>query len=235
MAARSFASRRRGSTDVSPPGRRRPGARRSREALPLGAMLSLAMASGCGGSEATRNRTFYHWSLGEEGRAFERPYPALDWPPGAEQPQFVGVSVLDGAVRFSRPRDWRLRQASDDPDEPYVHYVSPSAYAFAVYRRPDSPTDEWSSIRARFEADVAASSARIVGRAVPMAVARGQGFAYSIEREVDAAQQPLIARSREMLLRDDQLVALVQIVHQEKNFANVDAELLRVVESLHLY
>lgn len=197
-------------------------------------LLALSALAACGGSQATTNRTFYNWALGSDARAFERAYPALDWPKNSENPAFSGVSVLGGAVRFSRPRTWRMRQASNRPDEPYVHYVSTQAYAFAVYQRRDRASDPWKDILARYEEDVQASGARIVARPVPVAVWRGRGWVYGIERDVPAAQAPLLSRSREMLLRGRKRVVLAQIVHQEKDFEDVDDELLRVVESLRL-
>jgi hypothetical protein len=112
--------------------------------------------------------------------------------------------------------------------------VSPSAYAFAIYQRRDPPTDTWEEILGRFEADVEATGGTIVGGAVPFAVARGQGWGYSIERQVEATRHPLVARSREYVLRDDNVVVLVQIVHQEKDLSDVDDELLRAVGTLHL-
>src|SRR5688572_1559710 len=61
------------------------------------AFAILAGAAGCGGAatnEASKNRTFYDWSLGDGSQAFERPYPRLNWPEKTENPRFIGVSVL---------------------------------------------------------------------------------------------------------------------------------------------
>jgi hypothetical protein len=197
-----------------------------------GVLLSVCA---CGGaSDATKNRTFYDWSLGDGSQSFEQPYPSLDWPQKVADPAFVGVSVLGNKVHFSRPSNWRLRNASNRPAEPYIHYVSPNAYSFAIYQRRDPPGDSWQDIVKRYEADVESAGAKIVGRVVPMATANGQGRAFSVEREVESAKHPLSSRSREMLIRSGELVVLVQIVHQEPNFEAVDHELLRAVATIQL-
>jgi hypothetical protein len=204
-------------------------------AVSLGA-LSLG-TTGCGGagaSDATKNRTFYDWSLGDGSQAFERPYPRLDWPEKTPSSRFIGVSVLQDQVYFSRPRNWRVRNASNRPGEPYIHYVSPNAYSFAIYQRRDPPADPWKVILDRYTADVESVGAKIAGRLVPMATSNGQGRAFTIERQVEAAKRPLESRSREIVLKSGKLVVLVQIVHQEQNLEAVDDELLRAVATIHL-
>jgi len=215
-------------------GRRSPcGGPLPRRLLALSLLVSSLVAC-AGTSQATRNRTFYDWSLGDGSAAFEREYPKLDWPSNLAHATFIGVSVLDGAVRFSRPRNWRIQSASSRPAEPFIHYVSPNAYSFAIYQRPDSPRDGWREILARYEADVAAVGARIVGQRVPMATYWGQGRAYTIERDVEASKSPLQSHSREMLIRSKNRIVLVQIVYQEPNLAAVDQELLRALETMEV-
>jgi hypothetical protein len=199
------------------------------------ALLSAAAWScGAGTSDATKNRTFYDWSLGDGSQAFEKPYPKLNWPENSEDGPFVGVVVLGDRVRFSRPRNWRVRNASNRPAEPYIHYVSPNAYSFAIYQRRDPPDDAWKEILGRYEADVESVGAKIVGRLVPMATANGQGRAFSVDRDVEAAKHALASHSREMVIRSGKMVVLVQIVHQEQNLAAVDKELLRAVATIQL-
>jgi len=197
-----------------------------------GAFFALSLV-GCA-SQATKNHTFYDWSLGAGSAAFEQEYRRLDWPSDAPQATFIGVSVLEGAVRFSRPREWRILSASSRPGEPFIHYVSPNAYSFAIYQRRDPPGDGWQEILARYEADVAAVGAKMVGQRVPMATYWGQGRAYTIERDVATTQGPLHSHSREMVIRSNHRVVLVQIVYQERNLAAVDQELLRVLETMEV-
>ena len=199
--------------------------------------FTITASWGCGGaasSEATKNRTFYDWSMGDSSRAFERPYPSLNWPTNPQLPRFVGVSVLQDQVYFSRPSNWRIRNASNRPGEPYIHYVSPNAYSFAIYQRRDPPGDSWQQILDRYTADVDAKKATITGRLIPMATANGQGRAFTVERQVEAAKRPFESKSREIVLRSGNMVALVQIVHQEQNLEAVDDELLRAVATIHL-
>jgi hypothetical protein len=203
-------------------------------AISAAAAVGIALV-GCGGtSQAARNRVFYDWSLGEGSPAFERQYPRLNWPSKSPDPPFLGVSVLDGAVRFSRPRNWRIRSASSRPGEPFIHYVSPNAYSFAIYQRRDPPGDSWKEILQRYEADVTDTGAKIIGQRVPMATYWGQGRAYTIEREVPATKAPFASHSREMVIRSKQRVVLVQIVYQEANLAAVDRELLRALETMEV-
>jgi len=204
----------------------------ARTALSALGLLALGLL-GCGGAnEASKNRTFYDWSLGDGTRSFEQEYPPLDWPENAARPDFIGVQVLDGGVRFSRPRNWLVRGASSRPGEPYIQYVSPNAYGFAIYQRKDPPGDEWKEILGRYEADVKAVGARMIGQRVPMATYWGQGRAYSIVRDVEAAKAPLLGQSREMVIRSQNRIVLVQIVSQEPTLANVDKELLRALDTM---
>jgi len=201
------------------------------------ALFSGVMAAGCGGagqSDATKNRTFYDWSLGDGAQAFEKPYPRLNWPEKTESPRFIGVSILQDQVYFSRPRNWRVRNASNRPGEPYIHYVSPNAYSFAIYQRRDPAGDPWKDIIDRYTKDAEDVGAKIVGRLVPMATSNGQGRAFTVDRDVEAAKRPLQSKSREIVLRSGKLVVLVQIVHQEQNLEAVDDELLRAVATIHL-
>jgi hypothetical protein len=223
---------------------RRPDRRLSRGENRAALLAALAAASlaggvltGCGGagqSDATKNRTFYDWSLGDGSQAFEKPYPRLNWPEKTESPRFIGVSILKDQVYFSRPRNWRVRNASNRPDEPYIHYVSPNAYSFAIYQRTDPPGDPWKDIVDRYTKDAEDVGAKIIGRLVPMATSNGQGRAFTVERDVEAAKRPLQSRSREIVLRSGKMVVLVQIVHQEQNLQAVDDELLRAVATIHL-
>lgn len=215
------------------------GARRGVGLGVLGVMVGATLFGGtaCGtaaSKDAAKNRTFYDWSLGDGSQAFERPYPRLNWPEKTESPRFIGVSVLKDQVYFSRPRNWRVRNASNRPGEPYIHYVSPNAYSFAIYQRRDPPADTWQQIIERYNADVESVGAKIIGRLVPMATSNGQGRAFTVDRSVEAAKRPLESRSREIVLRSGQMVALVQIVHQENNLEAVDDELLRAVATIHL-
>jgi hypothetical protein len=206
------------------------------------ALLSLvacgALAS-CGGApdSAQRNRTFYDWSTAGPGATaaqFEQRYPPLDLAEKQPNPEYIGVTIVRGGVRLSRPREWMIREASNEPGRAYIQYTSPNAYSFGIYERPDSPSDLWLDILTRYEDDVASVGAKAVGKRVPVATWRGQGRAYSIERKVEAAKRPLISRSREVVLRGDHRIVIVQIVHDGEDLSGIDAELARVVGTLEV-
>lgn len=159
----------------------------------------------------------------------ETAYPPLD---RAETPggvPWVGVTVVRGGVRLSRPTRWTIRDAGVDPGHAYIQYVSPNAYSFAIYERSDAPTDLWRDVEQRYEDDVAAAGAKVVGKRVPVATATNQGRAYTIERKT-----PLASRSREFLVRSDHRVVLVQIVSQDEDLSRLSAEILEVMSHLEV-
>jgi hypothetical protein len=197
--------------------------------------MALAL-SGCGGAEAASRRTVFDPSI--QGTnvvavgsvALERPIPALDAPtPRASEP-LVGVSVLNDAVRFSRPNRWMIRDASNEAGHEYIHYVSPRAYSFAIYALSDAPTDSWRDILQRYEVDVAAAGGKIVGQRIATATSANQGRAYTIERKVETSR----SRSRELILRGARSVALVQIVTQDDTLSRIGGELLEVLKRLEV-
>src|SRR5690606_27881024 len=104
----------------------------------------------------------------------------------------------------------------------------------ALYERPESPSALWRDILKRYEDDVQSLGAKIVGKRVPLATFKGQGRAYSIERTVEAPKRPLISNSREVLVRGEHRVVLVQIVFEGDSLEPVDGELLRVINTLEV-
>lgn len=196
------------------------------------------LVAGCSGAgeSADKNRVFYDWAVatGEGSTDFEQLYPPLDLIPDPPLPQYMGVTVLRGGVHLSRPKDWMMRDADNSPGQAHVQYISPNAYSFALYERPDSPSDPWRDILLRYEDDVQSLGAKVVGKRVPLAVFRGQGRAYTIQRTVEAPKRPLISGAREILLRSENRVILVQIVFEGENLEPVDAELLRVINTLEV-
>lgn len=200
-----------------------------------------ALLTACSGAPdtAAKNRTFYDWTVATSGdasaaAAFEQRYPPLDLAGAPPMPEYLGYTVLRGGVHLSRPKNWMLRDANNEPAKAVAQYISPNAYTFALYERPDSPLDPWRDVIHRYERDVKASGATIAGGRVPLATAIGQGRAYTIEREVEAAKRPLVSRSREVLLRGEHRIVLVQVVHEGEDLSAVDRELLRVFETLEV-
>jgi hypothetical protein len=160
----------------------------------------------------------------------ERPYPPLDEPSATGG--WIGVSVLGGGVRFSRPARWRLRDASVEAGQSFVRYLSPDAYSFAIYERTDSPGKPWKDILEHYEADVAANGAKALGGRIPIATATNQGRAYTIDRKIES-KDPVLSRSREILVRGAHRVVLVQIVTSEESLARL-SDLLEIIRRIEV-
>jgi hypothetical protein len=204
-----------------------------------GMTLAAQVLCGCGGPSegATKNRTFYDWTVatGDAGaKEFEERYPPLDLAPQEPNPEYVGVTVLRRGIHLSKPKNWLLRDASNLPGQAYVGYISPNAYSFAIYERPEYAGDPWRDMLKRYEDDAQAVGAKITGKRVPIAVGIGQGRAYSVERSVEAAKRPLTSRSREYLVRGNSRVVVVQVVYEGDDLSQVNPELLRVIDTLEV-
>jgi hypothetical protein len=204
--------------------------------LPFVVVLGLTAGCGGGGPAASPPRTVFD-PAGQSGNAVavgwvdvERAYPPLDLATSPAKERMTGVSILNDSVRFSRPARWMIREASNDPGHTFVRYVSPRAYSFAVYQLSDDPSDSWQDIQQRYEVDAAAAGAKVLGQHIAVATATNQGRAYTIERKVEAAR----SRSREILVRGDHLVVLVQVVTQEDSLARIGDELLEVFKHLEV-
>jgi hypothetical protein len=202
--------------------------------LPALAAFCIA-AGGCAGSPepvAFQNQVFYakgavspKTSLAQ----FEQPYPPLD-----QQPAYVGVQVLEGAVRLSRPKAWVIRSASNTPQQRYIEYVSPDQYVVAIYERLESPYDPWRTVMQRYEEDVQQSGGVLLGKAVPVATWSNQGRAYLVQRSVSAPKAPLQSYTREYLLRSDRRIVLLQIVHPGTSIEPLSVELLRPLDTMQV-
>jgi hypothetical protein len=204
--------------------------------------LAVAVASlaGCGGGPpeiALENRVFYQYDdqPSADGRnPFERPYPPLDRKAQGPLPEYIGVSILGGTVRISRPTNWRIRRASLTAERRFIEYVSPNEYLVAIYERTDSPVEPWANILERYEAESKAKGAKLEGERVPVATWNAQGREYVVRRTIKGQRAPYTHLSREVVLRSEHRVDLLEIVHQGESIAPVGGELLRVVETMQL-
>jgi len=200
----------------------------------LAAAALAASLAGCkSGPPATalENHTFYQYDdqPGGPTNAFETPYPALDYKDA--NGEYIGVSILGGTVHFSRPKNWIIRRASLTTQKRFIEYASPNQYVFAVYERLDSPGDSWNDVLGRYEEDAKTSGAEVVAGRVPVASLTAQGREYVVKRNVKASKAPYTNYSREILLRGEHRVELVEIVHQGESVNPVVRELLRVVDT----
>ena len=95
-----------------------------------GLLLAVSLLGCAGGPPlvALENRTFYQRddeARGAERRMlFEQDYPPLNGSVAGAGP-YVGVTVLGGSVRLSRPAGWQIRRASLTPEQRFIEYVSP--------------------------------------------------------------------------------------------------------------
>jgi hypothetical protein len=196
------------------------------------------MLAGCRGAPdpiAFNNRVFYQYDdPNADISEFEGRYPPLDWHEITPLPEYIGVSLLRGAVRLSRPKGWVLAYASNKPMERFVQYVSPNEYLFSIYERVDSPEDLWRDVMSRYEADTKAAGGEILSARVPFATWDTQGRSYVVKRGIKAAKTPFIGMTREILTRSDHRIVLIQIVHQTGTLKPLAGELYRVLQTLSL-
>lgn len=198
-------------------------------------------ATACGGSPAPPPSTIFDPSGSSNSPPpvdvttnpdIERPYAPLDGA-ATDSGRWVGVSVLRGAVRFSRPPGWSIRDASVENGHSFVRYVSPNAYSFAIYERVDAPGKAWREILEHYEGDVTANGAKAIGQRVPVATGANQGRSYTIDRKIES-KEPVLSRSREILLRGDHHIVLVQVVSMEENLSRIAGELLEIFRRLEV-
>jgi hypothetical protein len=200
--------------------------------------LALALCA-CGGSSTT-STTVFDPSGGGPGAPvdvttnpdIEHPFPPLD-ETTAGGAGWIGVSVLRDGVRFTRPARWQIRDASLEPGHSFIRYLSPDAFSFAIYERTDSPGKSWKDILEHYEADVTANGAKAIGQRVPMATAINQGRAYTIDRKIES-KEPVLSRSREILLRGEHRIVLVQIVTSEENLSRLSDQLLEILRRVEV-
>jgi hypothetical protein len=212
----------------------------SRLALGTASLLVALGGVACSGGpvpEALQNKVFYQYDSTsglKAQNALEAPFPSLDKTENAPLPNYMGVSVLQDAVRFSRPKEWVIRSGSVRPEHRYIEYVSPHEYMVSVYELVESPLDPWREIMGRYEEQAKKNGADFVGQRIPVATFNAQGRGYTVKRPVAAAKAPLVNYANEYLLRSDNRVVLLQIVHHGENLAPMDDELRRVVETFEV-
>jgi hypothetical protein len=187
-------------------------------------------------SVAEQNRTFYAYDTASPDliELFEQPFPPLDHAQEGKSPEYRGVSILASHVHVSKPTDWILRSAGNEPGKRFVQYLSPKEYLFAVYEWPDHGDAPWREVLGRYEEAVKASKAEIVEWRIPMATYNTQVRAYRVRRKVPAAKAPLVNMSFELLARSERRIVLVQVVHQGDDVVPLADDLLRVVETLRV-
>ena len=201
------------------------------------AMIAGFVLGACGGTQGPARTVFDPTVQGTNIVAvgsvpLERRQQALDLAASKTSGALMGVSVLNGGVRFARPAGWMIRDASNEAEHRFIRYVSPHAYSFAIYETNDAPADSWHDILERYEVDVTAAGAKAVGQRIVVATNANQGRAYTIERKIEAVQAR--SRSREILLRGGTKVVLVQIVTDEDSLYRISGEVVEVLKHLEV-
>ncbi|AUX44729.1 hypothetical protein SOCE26_061960 [Sorangium cellulosum] len=202
------------------------------------AVAALALLAGCGGSPTAprQDEVFYlHGASGmlSKDTSFEVYFPPLDAPPTDRVPRRIGVGLMNGDVRISRPIDWNVGGADNAPEHRYITYQSPRQFLFSIYERIDSPEDPWPDVLKRYEADLEEQGAQILSGRAPVATANTQGRSYLVKAKIPS--KPVSdAFAHEILVRSPHRVLLVQIVHNENVDASAD-EITAALQSLTVY
>lgn len=207
-----------------------------RRALPFALALCALAGVGCGGSPSapTFDEVFYlHGGRIDKNASYEVYFEKLNIEASAQLPRFVGVGVLEGDVRLSRPIDWYVRGADYTPEERFISYQSPRQFLFSIYERIDHPEDSWADVLRRFEGDLREQGAQILAGRVPVASGNAQGRSYLIKTTV-RAKPPYQSYSHEILLRSDRRLLLVQVVHGE-NTDTIADEITSALKSILVY
>ncbi len=207
-------------------------------ALSLHGLFCLGSVSACGSQPAPvayANHVFYEYDGGggeDLSEVLEQPHVELDLE--SKGMGFIGVEVLGGVARYSRPKDWVIRGGSVRAEGRFIEYVSPRQVIIAVYERLESPDDTWGKILARYEADTEKQGGTLLGKSVPISTFNSQGRAYDIRRGVPAGSQPFVSFSREYVMRSDHRIVLVQIVRPREDYGEAEPELLNFVKSIRI-
>jgi hypothetical protein len=211
----------------------------SRAASATLAGLLTFWVNGCGGSSAVaqQNRTFYSFESGVDEtarRQAEWRYPPLDAAGHSPVLSYQGYAVLNGRVRLSRPNDWVLRGASDEPGKRYIQYLSPRAFLVSLYERPDVYDTPWPQVLKRYEAEAHDTKAELLTRRVPVASFGSQGRAFVVRRHVPGARGAYETLSHEVVARGERRVVLVQVLPQGGSLTPIWGELQRTLETLEV-
>ncbi len=190
-----------------------------------------AVLAGCGGSPTApeRDQTFYLHERGviDKRYSWERYYPPLDHEEDKRLPRRVGVAVLEGAVRLSRPIDWYLRSADYTPERRFISWQSPRSFVFSIYEKTDPVRVTWDVLLNHYEESTKKNGSEILAARIPITTANAQGREYFIRTAIPA-RPDLDAFAHEIVVRSPERVLLVQVVHPD----NADDAMGEIVDAL---
>ncbi len=200
--------------------------------------LGLVAVSGCGGAPSAprTDEVFYLHGGGviDKNKSWEVYFPRFDREKTLNLPRYVGVGVLDGDVRLSRPIDWTLRDADYTAERRFISYQSPRQFTFSVLERVDPQQDTWAQVLRRYESETRAQGSKVLASRQPIGTANSQGRAYLLKTSVKGKPTAFEAYATEILVRNDKRVLLVQVVHKEE-FEQIADEVAVAVSSLVVY
>lgn len=199
-----------------------------------GTLLGLG---GCGGSPTApdRDQVFYLHDRGvvDKRYSWERYFAPLDFEQTRVLPRRVGVAVLDGDVRLSRPVDWVLRSADYTPERRYISWQSPRSFVFTIYERTDPVRVTWDALLERYEESVVKNGSQILAGRIPFSTANAQGREYILKTAIPS-RPDLESFAHEVVVRSDERVLLVQVVHGE-HVEDAMTEIVDAVRSMLVY
>jgi len=169
----------------------------------------------------------------DKNQSFEAYFPKLNADESERLPRRVGVGVLEGDVRFSRPIDWYVRDADNTAGKRFISYQSPRQFLFSIYERVDHPEDTWPDVMKRYEKDCAEQGATVLAGRMPVSTANAQARSYIIKTRVPA-KPAYHSYAHEILVRSGNRLLLVQVVHGE-NIESVADEMAAALRSMLVY
>jgi hypothetical protein len=206
----------------------------------LGLVLGLAgtgLVTGCGGSPTApdRDQVFYLHDRGviDKRYSWERYFAPLDQAETTTLPRRVGVAVLEGDVRLSRPVDWYLRSADYTPERRFVSWQSPRSFTFTIFEKTDPVRVTWDALLDRYEANATKNGSEILAGRIPFSTANAQGREYVLKTAIPA-RPDLQALAHEIVVRSSNRVLLVQVVHGE-HIDDAMNEIVDAVRSMLVY
>ena len=181
------------------------------------ALLGISLAA-CGGAPTApkEDEVFYLHGGGviDKNRSYEVYFPKMDQEKTLSVPRLVGVGVLDGDVRLARPIDWSIRDADYTAEKRFISYQSPRQFLFSILERVDPPTDPWSEVEKRYETETRDLLGKFLASRHPIGTANAQGRSYVVKSTVKAKPEAMNSYATEILVRSDNRVLLVQVVHR---------------------
>jgi hypothetical protein len=199
--------------------------------------MALLLVTGCGGSPTApdRDQVFYLHERGviDKRYSWERYFPPLDRDVTKRLPRRVGVAVLEGDVRLSRPIDWYLRSADYTPEKRFISWQSPRSFVFSIYERTDPTRVTWDELLKRYEEHVGKNGSTILAGRIPLTTSNAQGREYFLKTAIPARPE-LDAFAHEIVVRSYNRVLLVQVVHGPGIEDAVD-EVVDAVRSMLVY